>query len=58
MNSLFDRYFFVLAGRASAENCGAIASVSPPGDVLTLDWPPDWPDAPATEEAESDSPAK
>ena len=47
MNSLFDRYLLVLAGRLTAERWeGTEPPHHPGGGVITLDWPPDDPDPP------------
>jgi hypothetical protein len=40
MNTLFDRYFLVLAGRLTREHWGTIATPVQVGSgVITLDWP-------------------
>ena len=42
MNSLFDRYLLVLAGRLTAERWDRTDPPRrPEGGVITLDWPPD-----------------
>lgn len=37
--SLFDRYFLVLAGKASVNELGVVASSALKSGVLTLSWP-------------------
>jgi hypothetical protein len=42
MNSLFDRYFLVLAGRLTPDHWGSVATPVHMGSgVITLGWPPE-----------------
>ena len=44
MNSLFDRYFLVLAGRLTPDHWGSVATPVHVGSgVITLGWPPEEP---------------
>ena len=42
MNTLFDRYFLVLAGRLTPDHWGSVATPVHVGSgVITLGWPPE-----------------
>ena len=51
MNTLFDRYFLVLAGRLTPDHWGSVATpVNVGSGVITLGWPPEEKESSATQE--------
>jgi hypothetical protein len=51
MNTLFDRYFLVLAGRLTPDHWGSVATPVHAGSgVITLGWPPEEQQTSATQE--------
>ena len=51
MNTLFDRYFLVLAGRLTPDHWGSVATPVHVGSgVITLGWPPEEMQTSATPE--------